>query len=36
MIDGVEAEKPMGEIDNLDIDVEDKDKKPDEKILNEL
>lgn len=35
MIDGADTEKPMGEIDNLDIDVDDKDKQ-DNKILDDL
>jgi len=32
MIDGADTEKPMGEIDNIDIDVDDKDNK----ILDDL
>jgi len=34
LIDGNDNDKPMGEIDNIDIDVDD--KKKDDKILDEL
>lgn len=37
ILDGAEPDKPMGEIDNIDIAVDDKDKeKKEEKILEAL
>lgn len=36
LIEGADNEKPMGEIDNIDIDVDDKDTKDTNKILDDL
>jgi len=36
LMDGVDNEKPMGEIDDVEVDVGEKDKKDENKILDEL